>query len=672
MEIAGHRLGAGQSQDRGIDEIAVAATDRHVGREHERAVGERQIAMDDLESASVENRQAASRPDGNILIFDQEPLIDRALIDDRAVEQRSCPRAHQRGTQRPSRVAKNAIRAHKHGGTGARTGDRARVGDLADRAQVEHAVIGPLQRAAVGERAGRRTRIDVDTDIGCRDRAGVVEARERTARPDIHTVSPGGVDQAPGDVGQRAAGREHHGVAAADRSGVRERTDSRAVLAIEADAHATDRAGVVEERERLAEMEIDAVQPGGVDQAPGRIGHGAGRRDHRTVDSTNQGAGVRKRADDRPRHGLEAGVAAADRSGVVDRVCRARTDVDTATCGRDRSGVRERAERRARDAVHACAPGVDRAGVVEEREGPAGPEVDAGVRRAVDQSPSSVRHGATGGDHHAVVAAADRAGVRQRSDRRAIQAIETVAPGVDRAGIVEERERLAAEEKNAFVRRAIDQRPDGIGHGAGRREHRTADSTAHGARVRERADHRPLRGLKAGVAASYRPRVVEHVRRAGVDMDTATRARDRTGVDEAGERRSASPDEDAGVPRAVDQSPRSVRHGATGGDHHAVVAAADRAGVRERTDRRAIDAIEAVGHATDRAGVIEERECLAPVKIERVVGGGSDHAGGGVADGARVSNHHRVGAAERAGIRERADRHVGRGLEAAVITRHRA
>ena len=201
-------------------------------------------------------------------------------------------------------------------------------------------------------------------------------------------------------------------------------------------------------------MEIDTLVRRAVDQRPGGVGHRAGRGEHRTVGTTGHGAGVQDRADDRPHHGLEPRVAAADRAGVVDRVCRTGVDVDAATGGRDRTGVDEAGERRS-----------------------ASPDVDAVCRGGVDQAPGGVGHGAAGRDHHGV-AATDRAGVRQRADRRAIDPIEAGDRAANRAGVVEKRERLAAEEIDAIVRRAGDHRPGGVGHRTGRGEHRTVGAAA--------------------------------------------------------------------------------------------------------------------------------------------------------------------------------------------------
>ena len=72
------RLTVEERQRRLIEESAAAAIDRHIGIEPDRAACKRQIAIDDIECAAVKNPRSFGRRHRNILVFDLEPLIDRA------------------------------------------------------------------------------------------------------------------------------------------------------------------------------------------------------------------------------------------------------------------------------------------------------------------------------------------------------------------------------------------------------------------------------------------------------------------------------------------------------------------------------------------------------------------------------------------------------------------
>ena len=86
-------------------------------------------AFDDVERAAVEHSQAASGPDGDILVSNQEALIDRARVDDATSEQGAGPGAHDRRPTGAGGVAENAGRADANGraAPGAAGGDRPGV-----------------------------------------------------------------------------------------------------------------------------------------------------------------------------------------------------------------------------------------------------------------------------------------------------------------------------------------------------------------------------------------------------------------------------------------------------------------------------------------------------------------------------------------------------------------
>ena len=248
LEIAGHILGSGERQDRLIHECATPAIDRDIGPELERAVGERQVAVDDVERAAVEHAVATSCPDGDILIFDLEPLVDRARVEDRA-DRGVSPCARDRRSRATS-----------------------------DRAFVDNGAEG----TGIGDRVDRGARLRPHRGTSASNRAGVVEQGEIGGGEDEDAIADAALNQASREV-LHCSGREEDRTitATTDRAGIGERVELCAADRLQPRESALDRAGVVNKPD--IPDDDQTISAGATDHGAREVLHRPGCGEHRPI-----------------------------------------------------------------------------------------------------------------------------------------------------------------------------------------------------------------------------------------------------------------------------------------------------------------------------------------------------------------------------------------------------